>query len=62
MIEEVRASAHCAHTMSRLSVGYKKMAVEFPKHRERYLAESRRLRQLGIWSLERARRLRERVE
>ena len=57
MIEEIRANAHCAKTLSRLSVGYKKMGVEFPKHRVEYMAEAFRLRQSARWYLARARRL-----
>jgi len=61
MIEEMRASAHCARTLSRLSVGYKKMGNEFPKHRVEYMAEAFRLRQSARWYLARARRLKAQI-
>lgn len=57
MIEEIRANAHCAHTLSRLSVGYWKMREEFPARRVEYAAEAFRLRQSARWYLARARRL-----
>ena len=57
MIEEIKASAHCAKTLSRLSVGHKRMGLEFPKHRVEYMAEAFRLRQSANWYLARARRL-----
>jgi hypothetical protein len=59
MTEEIKASAHCAHTLNRLSVGYRKMATEFPRHRIRYLQESRYLRDAARWYLARARRMKE---
>jgi hypothetical protein len=59
MNAEIAASAHCAKTLSRLSVGYRKMAVEFPRHRKRYAAEAVRLRSEARWHLDRARRMKE---
>jgi hypothetical protein len=59
MTEAIRASVHCAHTLSRLSIGYRRMADEFPKHRIRYMAESAELRQRARWYLGWARRMKE---
>lgn len=61
MIAEIRASAHAAHTFSRLSVSSRKMAVEFPRHRDYFLSEARRLRDLSRWTIARARRMKERL-
>lgn len=59
MIAEIAASAHCAKKLSQLSVGYLRMANEFPKHRTRYVAESAELRRRAQWYLARARRMRD---
>lgn len=61
MIEEIRATAHCAKKLSLLSVGYLRMASEFPTHRTRYVAESAELRRRANWYLARARRLKAQV-
>jgi hypothetical protein len=58
MNAEIRASAHCAKTLSRLSVGYRKMADDLPMHRARYIAEATELRQRAKWHLDWARRMR----
>jgi hypothetical protein len=57
IIEEIRANTHCGKTLSRLSIGYRKMSDEFPSHRVEYTAEAFRLRQSANWYLSRARRL-----
>lgn len=61
MLEEIRASAHAAKTFSRLSVGYTKMAEEFPRQREHCLSEARRLRAQANWTIARAKRMKERL-
>lgn len=61
MIAEIAASVHAAETFNRLSADYAKMADEFPRQRDHCLSEAQRLRELAQWTIDRAKRLEERL-
>ena len=58
-MSDYSAAAHCARTMSRLSVGYARMAEEFPSDRQHFTACSREKRRQARWWLTQARMWRE---